>query len=152
MAETSGLMLRSCSESFDMEKGSLEKKGGWKEFWRGRGRSFRFAWAGIKTLFRHEANARFHLGAACAVIVAGFLFSISTIEWCVVILCIAAMFMAEGLNTALEKLCDKVSPEYDPLIGKAKDLAAGAVLMMAAGCVAVGLIIFIPKIVSLIAE
>lgn len=54
--------------------------------------------------------------------------------------------MAEGFNTALEKLCDKVSPEYSPLIGTAKDVAAASVLLFVLASVTVGLIIFLPKI------
>ena len=57
--------------------------------------------------------------------------------------------MAEGFNTAVECLADKVSPEYDPLIGRAKDIAAGAVLLFVIAAVAVGLIVFIPKLIAL---
>mgnify|MGYP002068708530 FL=1 len=57
--------------------------------------------------------------------------------------------MAEGFNTALECIADKVSPGFDPMIGRAKDVAAGAVLLFVAASVAVGLIIFIPKIYGL---
>ena len=60
--------------------------------------------------------------------------------------------MAEAFNTAIEKLCDKVSPERDPLIKTTKDVAAGAVLLFVLGAVAVGLIIFIPKIKYLLAD
>ena len=112
-------------------------------FMRGRLRSFGFAWKGIVSLFRREPNAQVHLCAAVLVV------SRSALEWCVVVLCIGCVFMAEGFNTALECIADKVSPGFDPMIGRAKDVAAGAVLLFVAASVAVGLIIFIPKIYGL---
>ena len=115
-------------------------------FVRGRLRSFVFAWKGICTLFGREPNAQVHICAAVLVILAGGLFSISALEWCVVILCIGGVFMAEGFNTAIECIADKVSTQFDPLIGRAKDVAAGAVLLFVIAAVAAGLIIFIPKI------
>ncbi len=77
-------------------------------FMRGRLRSFGFAWKGIVSLFRREPNAQVHLCAAVLVVLAGLLFSISALEWCVVVLCIGCVFMAEGFNTALECIADKV--------------------------------------------
>lgn len=66
-------------------------------------------------------------------------------EWCVVALCIGGVLMAEGFNTAVETLADRVSADYDEMVGKCKDLAAGAVLLMVIAAVIVGLIIFLPK-------
>lgn len=111
-----------------------------------RAKAFGYAWNGVKLLFRKEAHARIHLVAALLVVVAGLICGLSPGEWCVISLCIGCVFMAEGFNTAIEKVCDKVSPEKNPLIGAAKDVAAGAVLLMALATLAVGLIIFIPKI------
>ena len=107
--------------------------------------SFKFAGRGLTRLIR-EPNACIHAVAAVCVIAAGFIFSISATEWCLCILCIGAVFAAEGFNTALEALCDRVSPEKHPLIATAKDVAAGAVLITAIAAAAVGLIIFLPKI------
>lgn len=100
-------------------------------------------------LFGSEANAKVHLAAAVLVVITGFLLRLSPAEWSAIIICIGGVFMAEGFNTALEKVCDKVSPEKNPLIGAAKDVAAGAVLLFVIGAVAVGLIIFVPKIISI---
>lgn len=111
-----------------------------------RRRAFACAFQGVGMLLRNEAHALIHLVAAAGVIVAGFLFKISAIEWCVICLCIGGVFMAEGFNSALERLADKVCAEHDPMIGAAKDLAAGAVLVMALAAAVVGGIIFIPKI------
>lgn len=113
---------------------------------RKRAASFRYAWNGIVSLFRKEANAQIHLVAFVCVVAFGFLFDIECWEWCVVMLCIGGVFMAEAFNTAIEKLCDKVSPDVDPLIKQAKDIAAGAVLLFVIFVVCTGLIIFLPKI------
>lgn len=117
------------------------------DYWQKRKNAFGYAFSGIKTLFGKEAHAKIHLLAAVLVIMAGFVFDISKIEWLAVILCIGIVFMAEGFNTAIERVCDKVSPEIDPLIKDAKDIAAGAVLLFVLSAVVVGIIIFIPKIV-----
>lgn len=116
--------------------------------WKERGLSFKYAFKGIGALLRHEHNARLHATAMVLVIIAGFIFSITAIEWCVISICIGGVFMAEAFNSAIEAIADKVSPEHDPLIGKAKDLAAGAVLLFVGGAVAAGLIIFIPRILN----
>ena len=112
-----------------------------------RGRSFVYAWQGIVSLFGNEPNARIHLCVALLVVAAGFFFNISASEWCLVTLCIGGVFMAEAFNTAIEKLCDKVSPQTDSLIKIANDVAAGAVLLFVFAAVAVGLIVFLPKII-----
>ncbi len=105
--------------------------------------------AGIASLVRSQANARIHLLAAVLVVLAGFYFGLNRTEWCLIALSIAVVFAAEGFNTALEHLTDLVSPDHHPLAGKAKDVAAGAVLLAAIGAAAVGALVFLPKISSL---
>lgn len=117
--------------------------------WSARGRSFAYAWHGIKYLLMCEHNAWIHVCVAVAVITAGFLLRISSLEWCAVSICIGGVLMAEGFNSSIEALCDKVSPESDPLIGRAKDMAAGAVLLFVVAAVTVGVIVFLPKILNL---
>lgn len=78
---------------------------------------------------------------------AGAYFSISGLEWCAVILATALVWTAEGLNTALERLTDLVSPHYHPLAGQAKDIAAGAVLLAVVGAFCVGMVVFLPRVV-----
>lgn len=109
--------------------------------------AFRCAGIGIAKLFR-ECHARIHALAVVCVVVFGFIFKVSGLEWCILVLCMGGVLMAEAFNTALEKLSDKVCPEQNPLIGDAKDLAAGAVLIMAITSVIAGLIIFIPKFIG----
>jgi len=118
-------------------------------YWKKRKKAFGYAWQGVRTLFRSEAHAKIHGLAAVIVIAAGFFFKISPAEWCAVIFCIGGVLMAEGFNTALERVCDKTSPEFHPLIKDAKDVAAGAVLLFVIASVIIGLIIFIPKILPL---
>ncbi len=109
-------------------------------------RSFRYAFQGINSLFYYENNARIHLLAAILALILGFVLQISTSEWALLVIQIALVLSAEAFNTALEKLADVVSPEYHPLIKSAKDLAAGAVLIMAFSAVVVGALIFFPKL------
>jgi diacylglycerol kinase len=114
-----------------------------------RASSFRYAFQGLADLFRNQPNARIHLAATVAAAGAGFYFCISSLEWVAVVICIAVVFSLEAVNTALEHLTDLASPEFHPLAGKAKDVAAAAVLMAATGAAAVGAIIFLPKIFAL---
>ena len=108
--------------------------------------SFKYAFKGIATLFKSEVNARIHLFFTCLVIPMGFYFQVALWEWCLLILCIALVLSAEAVNTAIEKLTDLISPDYHPLAGQAKDVAAAAVLLLAIGAAIIGLLIFVPKI------
>lgn len=101
---------------------------------------------GIIALVKEEDNAKVHLLATFTVVSMGLFFGLSTHEWCLIILCIAGVFSAEAMNTAVESLTDLVSPDYHPLAGKTKDFAAAAVLLFSIGAAIVGLIIFLPKI------
>ena len=114
-----------------------------------RARSFGYAFNGIATLLRDEHNSRIHLFAMACVIVLGLLLGISPTEWCIVALCCGGVLMAEAMNSAVEALADLVSPDFHPLIKKAKDVGAAGVLMMAIAAAAAGLIIFLPKIIAL---
>ena len=94
-----------------------------------------------------ERNCQLLALATIAVIAAAAYFRLSALEWCAVVLAITAIWVAEALNTALERLTDLVSPGYHPLAGKAKDIAAGAVLITVIGAVSIGIIIFGPRLV-----
>lgn len=115
---------------------------------RKRFRSFGYAFCGIKTLLHDEHNSRIHLFAMVCVVIAGALLGLSSLEWCVVAICCGAVLMAEAMNSAIEAIADLVSPEFHPLIKKAKDVGAAGVLMMAIGAAVAGLIIFLPKILD----
>lgn len=107
-------------------------------------KSFGYAFKGIASLIRKEHNAWIHCTAIVLVTLAGFHFSITPTEWCMVVLCFGLVLAAEGFNTAIERLVDLVSPDYHPIAGDVKDVAAGAVLICAIASAIVGLIIFIP--------
>lgn len=117
--------------------------------WKKRGKAFVYAWQGFKALLRYEHNARIHLVAAVLAVCAGVIFGISAIEWCVVVMCIGLVIAAEALNSAVEALADKISPDYDSLIGRAKDLGATAVTLLAFVAAVVGCIIYLPYIIRL---
>jgi len=93
-----------------------------------------------------EHNGRVHLFAAIVAIGLSFYLKISGMEWIAILSVISAVFVAEILNSAVEKLADVVSPDYHPKIKIVKDLAAAAVLVTAFLAVAVGVIVFIPKL------
>ncbi len=112
-------------------------------------KSFTFAWKGILTCAGHEQNITFHLIAAIAVVAAGFFFNITHTEWMVVMLCIGTVISAELFNSAIERLVDLVSPEWQKIAGEVKDIAAGAVLVTAIVAAIVGLIVFLPYVIAL---
>lgn len=108
--------------------------------------SFRYAFNGIRLLILKEHNAWIHCFAAICVVIAGLFLGLSKMEWATVVIVIGAVLSAEAVNSAIESLADLVSPEYNEAIKKTKDLAAGAVLIMAIAAAIVGFIIFIPKL------
>jgi diacylglycerol kinase (ATP) len=110
-------------------------------------RSFGYAFRGVAMMLALQANARIHALATVVVVVAGFLVGLKSWEWCAVVGAIGLVWTAEGLNTALEALTDLVSPGEHPLAGRAKDVAAGAVLCAAIAAVVIGAIVFVPKFV-----
>ncbi|MBQ9675174.1 MAG: diacylglycerol kinase family protein [Bacteroidaceae bacterium] len=112
-------------------------------------KSFTFAWKGILTCAGHEQNITFHLIAAIIVVAAGFCFGISRTEWMVVMLCIGTVIAAELFNSAIERLVDIVSPEWQKIAGEVKDIAAGAVLVTAIAAAIVGMIVFLPYVIAL---
>ena len=111
--------------------------------------SFGYAFEGIFEVIQSQANFKIHFLAAFLAIVTGFYFSISSVEWCLIIGSIAAVLSAETFNTAIEHLTNLVSPEYHMLAKKAKDAAAGAVLLVAIGAAVIGGLIFLPKVLVL---
>ena len=97
-----------------------------------------------------QANARIHLAATVIVVAAGFICGLSRVEWCAIVGVVTLVWVTEGVNSAIEALVDLVSPGHHPLAGRAKDLAAGAVLCAAVAAVAVGLIVFGPRVLRLV--
>ena len=112
----------------------------------GRLRSVVCAWRGIRVMVASQQNAWIHAMATVAVGVLGLVVGLSTADWCWIVLAVVAVWTAEALNTALEFLTDVASPAFHPLAGKAKDVAAGAVLIAAVGAVLIGLLVLGPHL------
>lgn len=108
--------------------------------------SFKFAFRGLGLLFREEHNSWIYLAVIAVLIPLCIIFRLSVTEWALICLSIGIVISAEIFNTVIERVSDKVSPDFDPVIGKIKDLGAAAVLVTAFAAAAVGLIIFLPKI------
>jgi diacylglycerol kinase (ATP) len=116
---------------------------------RTRAQSIRCAARGLGLMLRHEPNARIHLAATAVAVGLGVVLGIGREEWALIAVAIVAVWTAEALNTALELLCDVASPSFHPLVERAKDVAAGAVLVTAAGALVVGLLVFGPPLLQL---
>lgn len=114
----------------------------------GRARSFACAGRGVWELVRAQRNAWIHAVATIGVVVAGWILGVSREEWCLLVLAMGLVWAAEGINTAIEKLADAVAPERDGRVGRAKDVAAGAVLLAAIAAAVVGLMVFLPRVVA----
>lgn len=112
--------------------------------------SFSFAIKGIVSSFKSERNMKIHTVAMILVIILGFVFKISIQEWTYITISIALVIGAEVFNTAIETSIDLITKEQNELAGRAKDLAAGAVLIFAISSLIVGALIFIPKILEVI--
>jgi diacylglycerol kinase len=117
---------------------------------RKRALSFRYAWRGLLFVARSQHNAWVHAAATLVVLAAAVLLRIRRDEWALLVLSIVLVWSAEAVNTAVEALGDAVSPEWRPAIGRAKDAAAAAVLVSAVGAVVVGVLVFGPRIASLL--
>ena len=113
-----------------------------------RARSFRYAFSGLAELLRSQHNARVHLFASLLVVIVGLSLGVTRMEWCALLLAMMLVWIAEALNTALEFLCNLVSPDFHPLIKKSKDVAAASVLISAAGAVVIGILIFLPYLLT----
>jgi undecaprenol kinase/diacylglycerol kinase (ATP) len=112
--------------------------------------AFKHAFRGIKDFFIADRNGKLHLTAALIVIATGVWLHISITEWCLLLLCIAAVITLEMMNAAIEKLCDLIHKDFHPSIKFIKDVSAGAVLFASIISAITGLIIFIPKIIALL--
>ena len=105
---------------------------------------------GIEYTINHERNFKIELFFAIAVTIMSFILKVSIIEWGVLVLVISMVLALEMINTAIERCVDLVTKEYKELAKNAKDIAAGAVLVMSMFSVVIGIIIFLPKIMKLL--
>jgi len=115
-----------------------------------RAKSFAHAGAGLLFLLKSEPHARVHLLATTLVIVGAIALDVTRQDWLWLILAITLVWVFEAMNTAIEHLCDIVSPQHSQSVKQAKDLAAGAVLIAAIAAVIIGITVFYPYIRGLI--
>ncbi len=108
--------------------------------------AFSFALRGIMHGWKREVHFRIHALIAAVAIMLGVFLQINLWEWCLILLNIGIVLFAELMNAAIERLADRITKEHDLFIGQAKDLAAGAVLIVAFIAFVLGAIIFVPKL------
>ena len=112
--------------------------------------SFKCAFNGIKSVLIKERNIKIHLFAMFLVIIFGIIFKLDKIEWIICVVCFALVIGAEMINSSIELAVDLAEPEINEKAKLSKDIAAGAVLFIAICSAVIGLIIFIPKIITFI--
>lgn len=105
-------------------------------------KSVQHATRGLFIFFKTERNGKIQLSISLMAVVLGLYFHITSAEWCWVIISIVAVIGMEMINTALEHLCNLVSPDYHPAIKNIKDISAGAVWLVAIGAFVIGLFVF----------
>lgn len=118
-------------------------------FVKGRMKSMVYSIKGAYLLVTSEHSIMVQFFIGVAVTIAGFYFEISSTEWMLQILAIGLVLAIEGANTAIEKIADFIHPDYHEKIGFIKDVASGAVFYAALAALAVGLIIYYPKVMLL---
>lgn len=111
-------------------------------------KSFGFALQGFRYTLATERNIRVMLGGAASAVVMGLVLQLDLVSWAIVLLCIGCVLAAELMNTAIETVVDLVSPEYHPLAGHAKDIAAAAVYVLSFLVAVVGVCVFANAIIS----
>ncbi|MBW8882805.1 MAG: diacylglycerol kinase family protein [Asticcacaulis sp.] len=113
-------------------------------------RSFGYAFEGLFFMLRTQHNAWLHLLATVAVILAASFLNVEARDWRWLIVAMAMVWVAEAFNTAVEYVCDVVSPQFSEAVKRAKDIAAGAVLICAIAAAAIGIITLWPYVSALI--
>ena len=111
-------------------------------------KSFLFAIQGFRTAVATERNIKVMLAVGACAVVAGLALQIDLLSWAIILLCCGVVIMAELLNTAVETVVDLVSPEFHPLAGRAKDIAAAAVWVLSCLVAIVGVLVFANAIIA----
>lgn len=112
--------------------------------------SFRHAFSGIAQTGSGGRNFIIQLCCAVFAVALGFICQLGGAEWAAIIICIALVLGGECLNTAVEAAVDLMTDDYHPLAKRAKDCAAGGVLVFSLGSLVVGCVIFIPHLMALL--
>ena len=105
-----------------------------------------WAWQGLRVLVAQEPNARIHAVATFAVICLGWWLDLGRLDWALLTVAIALVWVTEAINTAIESVVDLCSPDIHPLAKRAKDVAAGAVLLASMFAVILGTMVLVPAI------
>ena len=111
-------------------------------------KSFLFAIQGFRIAVATERNIKVMLAVGACAVVAGLALQIDLLSWAIILLCCGVVIMAELLNTAVETVVDLVSPEFHPLAGRAKDIAAAAVWVLSCLVAIVGVLVFANAILA----
>lgn len=114
--------------------------------------SLRCAVTGVGEAFRSQRNVRIQFAMIVVAVACGIAFQISRLEWCLITLVIAGVLVTELINTSIEAVVDLASPEHHDLARISKDVAAGAVLCAAAAAIVVGILVFAPYLLTIIAS
>ncbi len=109
-------------------------------------KKFHYAWEGLVAVIKYELSFRIELAVAAVVVAAGFFTGFGRLEWIVTVLGIAAIFTAEFMNTAVEKLADHLHPEEHPEVKAIKDISAAGVMIANIAAIIIALLLFIPRI------
>lgn len=115
-------------------------------------KSFSYAGNGVKEAFQNEPNFRFHILAAIIAIALAIYFQFTFTKLAILVLTISFVIILELVNTAIEKVVDKISPNYSPLARVAKDVSAAAVLLSAFAAAVTGFLLFLPNILQLLSS
>lgn len=116
------------------------------EFFRSRVRSFKYAFEGWWYVLQTQQNAWIHALASILVVLVSAWLQISRLEWALIILVIAMVWVAEFINTAIESVVDLVTEDHHPLAKASKDMGAAAVLISALTAILIGLIVLGPPL------
>lgn len=105
-------------------------------------KSFKYAWNGLKTVWREETNFRAEVFAGLCVVVSIFYFNLNLVESSLIVFAITLVLVSEIINTIVEDICNKIQPEQDQVIGKIKDMSASFVFLSSLGALVVGILVF----------
>ncbi len=110
--------------------------------------SFGYGFAGLLVMLRTQPNAWIHAAATVVVSLAGLWLGLERFEWMAIVFAVALVWVAEGLNTAIEFLADAAVPDHHSLIKHAKDIAAAAVLLAAVAALVIAVLVFWPHLAA----
>lgn len=105
-------------------------------------KSFKYAWNGLKTVWREETNFRVEVFAGLCIVVSIFYFNLNLVESSLIVFAITLVLVSEIINTIVEDICNKIQPEQDQVIGKIKDMSASFVFLSSLGALVVGILVF----------